>query len=364
MRKLCLILALFLLLSGCGTKEASLPEGYRPAYEQTTLPLEDDLILHLRSNGNIIVGATYNYQDSGNLYLLEPGASSVSTKMISDFHGLRYYDLLAVDGDNGIWIGGTWEDDTYAALRLDAQGEELLSIEFEPGVPDHGITSLGWDESHYYIIVTLWQNQDGAIVFDSQLRVYDLEGQEVFRRSINDYCLDTAGYLPQEEDWLEDLEGREGDILLEMLYPDGPVNEVGLIQLQDGSAGMLISRKSPTEAECYGIICPFEADFSITPTMCYPVDTADNGRLYSYFPSGDPDYDLLVNGKTGIYGINLAKQTQTLLYTWDQRQFSLGQLSPLCPGMSDSTYYGPKGTLGFYSWQNEGYVIEVLSPKS
>lgn len=192
MRKLCLILALFLLLSGCGIKDSSLPEGFTPAYEQTTLPLEDDLILHLRSNGTIIVGATYNYQDSGNLYLLEPEESSVSTKLISDFHGLRYYDLLAVDGNDGIWIGGTREDDTYAALRLDAQGEALLSINFEPGVPDHGITSLGWD----------------------------------------------------------------------------------------------------------------------------------------------------------------------------QRQFSLGQLAPLCPGMSDSTYYGPEGTLGFYSWQEGGYVVEILSPKA
>lgn len=368
MKRFCLLLSCLLLLSACGPKKAEQPEDFTPAYTTAQLSLEFSETLHLQGNGRIIVGARYDDENDGALYLLNPAQNPVTVTRFSDFHGFLYYNLLGVDGADGIWITGTKDDGHIAAERLDITGTVQLSLNFEPTVPDGGIASFTWDDKHYYFLVNSWNtDSEEPNPFDTTLRVYDLEGNEVFRRDLSDYCLGTAGYLPQESDWLEDLEGREGDPLLEMLYPDGPVDEVGLLRLQTGQPGMLISRKSPTETECYGIVCPMDSsDFSITPAMYYPIDTTDSGRIFSSFESANPNYDLLVNRKDGLYGLNLAEQSQTLLFVWDSIGYPYFNLGTFSPSTSDQTCIGPDGTLVLCSWNSEpeGFVLDILSPTS
>lgn len=366
MKQFCLLLSCLLLLTACSTKKTELTEDFIPAYTTAQLPLEFDETLHLQGNGHIIVGARYDDENDGALYLLDPAQNPVTVAQFSDFQGLLYYNLLGIDGADGIWITGTKDDGNIVAERLDITGTVQLSLDFEPAVPDGGIASFTWDDKHYYFLVNSWNaDSEEPNPFDTTLRVYDLEGREVFRRDLSDYCFDTAGYLPQEADWLEDLEGREGDLLLEMLYPDGPVDEVGLLRLQNGQPGMLISRKSPTEAERYGIVCPMDsADFSIAPTMYYPIDNTDNGAIYSFFESMNPGYDLLVNRKDGLYGLNLAEQSQSLLFAWDFIDYPYYNLVNFTPSTSDCTCIGPDGTLVLCSWNSEpeGYVLDILFP--
>ena len=362
-KRFCLIL-MFCLLSACGRNTAALPSDYSPAYTTAQLPLEFRDPLHLQGNGNIIVGARYDDENDGALYLLDTMQNPVTVTQFSDFHGLKYYDLLGVDGGDGIWISGVTEDGHMAAIRLDASGSTQLSLDFEPEVTNSGISSFTWDDGHYYFLVTSF-DPNAEQPLEATLRVFDLKGSEIFRRSLSDYCTDIAGYLPQEADWMEDLEGREGDFLLEMLYPDGPVDEVGLLRLRDGRPGLLISRKSPTEAECYGIVCPMDtADFSITPAMYYPIDFTDSGRLFSYFESALPAYDLLVNRKDGLYGLKLSDQSETLLFVWDSIDYPYFNLGTFSPSTSDQTCIGPDGTLVLCSWTSEpeGYVLDILTP--
>lgn len=363
MKRFFLFLSCLLLLTACGQKQAA-PADFTPAYTAKQLPLDCPDISHIRGNGHIMVGARFDSGTDGALCLLDLSDNSVTATQFSDFHGLQYYDLLGIDGADGIWTTGTAEDGHSFAVRLDTTGKVQLTLDFEPEVINFGISGFTWDDEHYYFLVESWA-VDAEEPLTTDLRVYDLEGKEVFRRGLSDYCLDIAGYLPQEADWLEDLEGREGDWLLEMLYPDGPVDEVGLLRLRDGRPGLLISRKSPTEAECYGIVCPMDpADFSITPAMYYPIDTTDTGRLFSYFESALPDYDLLVNRKDGLYGLKLSDQSETLLFLWDSIDYPYFNLVTRSPGTSNQTCIGLDGTLALCSWnaEPEGYVLDILTP--
>lgn len=364
MKRFCLLLSCLLLFTACTGKHTELPADFTPVYTTKQIPLNTDQILHLRGNGSIIATARYDYEDNGALYLLDTAQNPAAVTQFADFQGLQYYNLLGIDGGDGIWITGTADDGHIAALRLDMTGAVQLSLDFEPEVINGGISSFTWDDAHYYFLVDSW-DMDAENPMTTDLLVYDLEGNTVFRRSLADYCMDTAGYLPQEADWLEDLEGREGDMLLEILYPDGPVDEVGLLRLRDGRPGMLISRKSPTEAERYGIVCPMDpSDFSIAPTMYYPIDNTDNGAIYSFFESMTPGYDLLINRKDGLYGLNLAEQSQSLLFVWDSIDYPYYNLVNFTPSTSDCTCIGPDGTLVLCSWDGGSYVLDILSPIS
>lgn len=363
MKRFCLLLSCLLFLTACTSKHTKPPADFTPAYTTDQLSLNTDEILHLQSNGHIIAGARYDSEGSGSLYLLGLSTDAVTVTQFSDFHGLKYYDFLGADGGDGIWITGTADDGHIAAMRLDTSGTVQLTLDFDPDVINGGIASFTWDDGHYYFLVTSF-DPNAEQPLDTTLRVFDTQGVEVFHRSLSDYCMDITGYLPQETEWMEDLEGREGDRLLEMLYPDGPVDEVGLLRLRDGRPGMLISRKSPTEAECYGIVCPMDpVDFSISPAMYYPIDTTDSGRLFSFFESVNPSYDLLVNRKDGLYGLNLAEQSQTLLFLWDSISYPYYNLNTFFPNTSDCTCIGPDGTLVLCSWDDgqECYVLDILS---
>ena len=56
----------------------------------------------------------------------------------------------------------------------------------------------------------------------------------VFSKELTTYCQGTAGYIPREAEWEEELEGREDDFLLSMLFADGPNDSVMLEQCYPG----------------------------------------------------------------------------------------------------------------------------------
>lgn len=365
MKRFCLLLSCLLLLSACGPKKAELPEDFTPAYTAATLPSESGEILNLNGNGSIIVGAKYDYSNAGALYLLDPSGDAMTITPFADFGTLQYYNLLGVDGANGVWITGAKDDGHIAALRLDLTGAVTLTLDFEPEVINGGVNGFTWDDTHYYFLVDSWAT-DSEVPLTTDLRVYDLTGHEVFRRSISDYCLDTAGYLPREETWMEELEGREGDRLLEMLYPEGPTNEVGLMRLRGGQPAMLICRKSPIDAECYGIICPLDStDFSIVPVMHYPITIKDGIRFAAAFESISPAYDLLVTDRTGLYGLILSGQSQALLFSWASINYPPSNLAA-DPCRAKCICLGPDSTLVLSSWNeaHQAFDYDILTPVS
>ncbi len=358
---LCLVLILC-LLCGCGGETPDSAWLQADGYTISTYNTESQDNLSLKSNGDLVVGAKYDYQGDGALYTLSLQDGVVSTEWISDFQGLQYYNLLGVDGDNGIFITGTNSQDRVCVLRLDEQGQETLRIDMDATVPDQGVYSFTWDAEHYYFLVNRWSDKP-EVAYDSFLEVYDHQGQLIDQRDLAHSLASTAGYLPQEDEWMEELEGREEDLLLSQLFPEGPQDSVGLLRLGDGTLGMLICRKSPIDGERYGILCPMDAQYAFAPACYYPIVSLDGWPLTTFFESREPEYALLINTKEGLMGLSL-DGSATPLFAWSTMDFSPQNLTAMQPGTADDTCTGPGNTLWIRSWNMEldGYDLCVLTP--
>lgn len=352
---LCLILC---LLCGCGAKEPDSVWLQADAYTVTSYNAESQDNLSLKSNGDFVVGVHYTGEHTGDLYRLALQDGQVSTTYLCDFHGLTAFNLLGVDGSNGIFVTGTDSQGTVCVLRLDEQGWETLCIGMDATVPDQGVYSFTWDQDHYYFLVNRW-SEDPARAFDSYLEVYDHQGQLVIQTDLAHSLASTAGYLPQEAEWMEELEGRDEDHLLSMLFPEGPQDSVGLLRLGDGTPGMLICRKSPIDGERYGILCSQEG----VPSCYYPIGSLDGWPLTTFFESRNPEYALLVNTEEGLLGLHPDGST-TPLFAWKAMDFSPQNLTASQPGPADCTCTGPGGTLWIRSWSMtmDGFELCVLTP--
>lgn len=361
-RMLCLTLAL-LLLCGCGREPDSL-WLQADRYTASTCNAESQENLSLKSNGDFVVGAKYDYEGDGALYRLTLRDGAVSTEWFSDFHGLRYYNLLGVDGENGVFITGTDSQGKVRVLRLDEQGRETLRIDMDATVPDQGVRSFTWDEDFYYFLADHWSDAPER-AYDSYLEVYDRQGRQSARTELSHLLASTAGFLPQEADWLEELEGRDEDILLSQLFPEGPQDSTGLLRLPDGTPGMLICRKSPIDGERYGILCSMNETHSITPACYYPIASRDGWPLSTYFESRDPEYALLVNTEEGLLGLRPDGST-TPLFAWQTIDFSPQNLTASQPGPAACACTGPGNTLWLRSWNMamDGFELCVLTPKT
>ncbi len=356
-----LVLCLF---CGCGGEPLDSAWLQADGYTASTYDAESQDNLYLKSNGDFVVGALYDYESDGALYRLSLQDGVVSTEWFSDFCGLQYYNLLGVDGENGVFITGTSSQGTVRILRLDEQGQEVLHIDMDDTVPDQGVYSFTWDQDHYYFLVNRW-SEDPETAYNSYLEVYDHQGQLVIQTDLAHSLASTAGFLPQEDEWMEELEGRDEDLLLSQLFPEGPQDSVGLLRLPDGNPGMLICRKSPIDGERYGILCPMDGTFSITPACCYPIASRDGWPLTTYFESRDPEYALLINTEEGLMGLSLDGST-TPLFTWSTIDFSPQNLTAMQPGPADDTCTGPGNTLWIRSWNMEldGFDLCVLTPNT
>lgn len=358
-RILCLTLIL-LLFCGCGGKKLDSVWLQANGYTTSTYNAGSQENLSLKSNGDFVVGVHYTGEHTGDLYRLALQDGQVSTTYLCGFHGLTAFDLLGVDSSNGIFITGTDSQGTVCVLRLDEQGRETLRIDL-PGAMDYGVHSFTWDEDHYYFLVDHWSDAPER-AYDSYLEVYDRQGRQSARTELSHLLASTAGFLPQEADWMEELEGRDEDYLLSQLFPEGPQDSVGLLRLGDGTPGMLICRKSPIDGERYGILCTREGAFKYVPICYYPIVSLDGWPLATCFESRDPEYALLVNTEEGLLGLRPDGST-TPLFAWQTIDFSPQNLTASQPGPADCTCTGPGGTLWMESWAESGYVYTVLTPK-
>lgn len=356
---LCLILC---LLCGCGSEELDSAWLQADAYTASTYNAMSQDNLYLKSNGDLIVGVHYADEQTAGLYRLALQDNQVSTTYLCDAHSLTAFDLLGVDGDNGIFVTGTDSQGMVCVLRLDETGRETLRIDF-PKAPDRGVYSFTWDQAHYYFLVNYW-SQDPEQAFDGYLEVYDHQGQQIAQQELSHSLAETAGYLPREAEWMEELEGRDEDLLLSMLFPEGPQDTTGLLRLSDGSPAMLICRRSPIDGERYGILCTMGESFQCAPACYYPVESCDGWPLCTYFESRDPQYDLLINCTDGLLGLHMDDGSTTPLFAWDPLDYSAANLTAMQPGNAAGTCIGPKGTLWLRCWNMEldGFELNILTP--
>lgn len=324
MKRLWFFAAVALLLSGC-TGELDPQWLANPSYAAVHYRCQTSF-QHMAGNGSYIVGANLTLQSADRgLYLLVPDGNTMISSFISDYHGLENYDLLGIDDENCIWIAGHNSENHGLALQLNLNGQVLSTLDFGENVCPTGIFSFTWDPKYYYFLVQFLS----VDTYGTQFLVFDRQGNPVFSQSLPDLCAPTQGYLPRESEWAEELEGRDEDYLMSMLFPDGPINDVVLTRLQDGSPTVLIFRKSPIDGECYGIICPIRENFSIEPVYSYSVDLTSGMRLGIPIPSPDPSYDLLIANLDGLLGIQIQEQASVPLASWDTLNYPVMELAYL-----------------------------------
>lgn len=259
-------------------------------------------------------------------------------------------ELLGMDGNDGIWLYDG------SLRRIDLDGTETLAIELPYPLWQNGVFGFA-DDGDYTYFLCCFKNPD-----ESQILVYDKTGDLVFSQELTEYCQDTAGFIPQEEEWAEDLEGREDDFLMSLLFAEGPIDSVRLSQGRNGSPVVTIIRKSPIDGERYCILCPIQEDFSIVPVMYYEVEN-ESGIPYGV-PMASPEdqYDLLSPQKDALYGISLDAGKLTALAGWTQLQSNASWFD----GWANSVGMGPDGRIWSleYSKEEDGYVVRSIGPKA
>lgn len=362
MKRLFSLLCALLLLTGCGRQNA-LPQDYTPALSASLLPMDASApIFHaIYGSGSLQVGVisgSWETNTPDTYYRLRLQDGTVSARLFGSSQELSQSGVLGLDGENTFWIQGFDAQGHTVARQLDLEGECLQTIDFGTGLPQGSPYGFSYDREHYYFLVSGYE--------DSWLMVFDHSGAQLSRRSLSDYCQDTSGYLPREADWMEELEGREEDRLLEMLFPEGPSNAVGLFRTPDGQVNMMIHRQSPIDSEAYGILCTLESDRAI-PQCYYEITTENSIQPNTFLESTDPAYDLLVATTQGIEGIHIATGRRTLLLAWeDALDYSCANFSEVTPSVSRCTCSGPDGTWWLYGWNSatEACDITVLTPAS
>lgn len=363
MKRLWLLAAVALLLTGC-TREVDSQWLDADCYRTVQYRSDLENLRYITGNGTHLVAANITLQDSGKgLYLLTREGDAITSIFLSDYHGLEDYGLLGMDGADGIWIAGHNQEDHGMALRLDLDGQETLAIDFGPLAMHTGIFSFTWDTEYYYFLVE-FKPASLQDPYETRFLVYDQQGSQIFSQSLPEFCMPSLGFLPREEDWAEELEGRDEDHLMSMLFPEGPTNDVVLIRLQDGTPTALILRKSPIDGERYGIICPIEADFSVEPVYYYPVDTTSGMFLGCPVPSPEPEYDLLVANLDGLLGIQIEEQAAVPLASWDTLDYPGMELAgTYLPDSVLHSALGPDG-VWLFRWNNDAqqYTFFEIRP--
>lgn len=326
-KNIILFAAILLLFLGCGAAPESEPFMDSPsAYHHTKTSLGVSANFEFAGNGQRTVARVYGYPAFENgLYALTVEGDSISYQKFAE-DPLDYASLLGMDGDGNAWISGFDDSDVACVQQVSPDGTVLLTLTFD-GPP----YSFTWDESYYYLLLD-----------DYAFGVYDHHGNEVFKENISEYSSATLGYLGSiEEEWMEELDGRDGDVLYEMLFPAGPSDTFQLIRLRDGTPAMIIRRDAPIGDDTYDIICTIDqSDFSVTPVGYYPVDTYETDRVAILIESVDEPYDLMVAGLDGMFGVDITKGTTTPLLSWEDMSYPMTNNAPKFPHSAVATSVG------------------------
>ena len=331
-----LLLAICLLASCTSVpgKEPQIEARYNSASYDLMLP--ESTSYEIEGNGrNAVIMPFSNNADPGennvyggtSLYKMTQNGKSVTGTLFAELEHPAI--LLGMDRTDGIWL--------YNGIvqRLSLEGEQTLSIELPYPLWQNGVFGFA-NDGKYTWLLCWFRDPD-----ESQILAYDSEGTLVYSQELTTYCQGTLGLLPREEEWAEELEGREDDFLLSMLFPDGPQDSVMLTELRNGSVAVALIRKSPIDGECYCILCPIQEDFSIKPVMYYEVDS-DSGIPYGLpIASPEDEYDLLSPQKDALYGVDIENGTITPLAGWT----ALDTGPSWFTGWANSVSLGPDGRI-------------------
>ena len=360
MKRLTFILLALFLLAGCTDQPREEPK-IEAVYDSTFIEMDlpQSMSYELAGNGQHTVILPFNNNGDGGesnvhggtaLYEMTTTENKAIGQLIAELE--RPAELLGMDQADGVWF--------YDGVihRMNLNGEEVLRIELPYPLWQNGIFGFADDGAYTYLLC--WFREPD----ESQILIYDREGNMVFSKELTTYCQGTAGYIPREAEWEEELEGREDDFLLSMLFADGPNDSVMLEQCYDGQTTLTIIRKSPIDGERYCILCRIQEDFSIVPVMYYPVE--NEGGIPYGLPMVSPDaqYDLLSPQKDALYGINLEEGTLTALAGWTQLDTSPSWF--WFSGWANSVAPGPDGRIWSVEWSRkaDAYILRAIGPIS
>lgn len=316
MKKLLLLLTLILCLTSCSSPKNE-PTPVEPLpYDHTETSIGAIANFEFASNRTQAAAlCQYGKEFDAGLYHISAKENILSYEKFGEVP-LTSPSLLGMDGDGCVWVSGFDEKNQGCVTQINPQGEPLLSFTYS-GPP----YSFTWDENYYYLLLD-----------DYSLAIYTHDGSEVFKQDVKEYSVATLGYLDVEEEWMEELEGREGDPLYEFLFPAGPADTFQLTRLYDGTPTLIIRRDAPIGSETWDLICPIDtSSFTAAPVFAYEVQLWDTFRVSIPVESQNEAYDLMVVGLEGLSGISLDTGKETLLIHWDTADYPIGYQAPVFP---------------------------------
>ena len=362
MKRIIVWLLVLAVLTGCGGPKRMEPE-LDPVYDSRVYSLElpEAATYELAGNRKKIVAMPFfnNGENGGGnvsggtaIYTLEAAGTAVTGRLIAELE--EPCQLLGMDPAGCVWIAPRAAGNSIVR-QLDPESGTGLTIDLGAPLWQGGVFGFAADDSCCYFLCNFLSPDQSRIL------IYDRQGEKLFDRELEEYCQGTLGYLPREAEWAEELEGREDDRLLSMLFPEGPNDSVMLTSARDGSVLLTLIRKSPIDAERYCILCSIGEDFSLTPRMYYEV-AADGGSPYGLpMPSPEDRYSVLSPQKDALCGVDLEAGTLTPLAGWAHLETGPSWFT----GWANSVAPGPDGTIWSLEWSDsEGRcVIRAVGPK-
>ena len=359
--------ALFLVflahLSGCGPKERD--AGIAAVYGSRSLSLSGtvpaSMYYELAGNGKqaVILPCSNNGEDgAANI----TGGSSLCGLRVSDgtLRSEGNWDLpegshlLGMDPAGNVWLTAERGSKIY---RLDPETGTLGGMDPGVQIARNGVFGFGTDGGAAWFLVETTAGEHRVLALaPEQVGT----GQILFDQNLETWCQGTVGYLPREADWAEELEGREEDLLLSMLFPEGPQDSLCFVTTRWGDLKLALIRKSPIDAESWCILCGIRSDFTLEPELCYEMDTEAGFSYGMPVPATAAPYDLLIPRKDGLYGL-LPGGAQEPLADWEDLGTSALWFTKeglmgceFCPGTD--------GSLWLLTMDGDEQVLRALGP--
>lgn len=337
------VIPLLLMISACGKTETEpdMSTSVTQSNCQHSIwesPLELPLQFAVGSDG--IYGMMVDSKSTHFYRLSTDSAQPETSELFSlDYNSAKNegHALLGADGEDHLWVAYSSQTH-WTALCFAPDGSILMEIPFGTRAETYNIESFAWDTQYYYFIVNMNQQVTGSLM-NEHLFVYDKSGQLVTQKPLYDLSAETQGYLPIEEEWIYELEGREENELYKILFPSGSTDSFKLTRLPNGQVAILIYRNAPIGQDTYVIVCPLNpADFSTEAIAYFHADFSDYPELVCLpTTSALEEYELIFYTPDGLMGLSLGTGQYDLLVPWSEIGYAFNNRTETIATMEDGT---------------------------
>ena len=358
------VLLVFLAhLSGCGPKErdAGIPAVYGARRLNLSGTVPEAMYYELAGNGKtaVILPCHNNGEDgeasvTGGSRLCDLRVSEGTLRSEGIWELPEGSHLLGMDPAGNVWL--TAERGTKI-FRLDPETRQRSQVDLGVQIAPNGVFGFGTDAGAAWFLVETTAGEHRVLALVPE-RIGT--GQILLDQDLETWCRGTEGYLPREADWAEELEGREEDQLLSMLFPEGPRDSLCFVTTRSGELKLALIRKSPIDAESWCILCGIRSDFTLEPELSYELDTEAGFSYGVPVPATAAPCDLLIPRKDGLYGI-LPGGEQEPLADWEDLGTSALWFTKeglmgceCCPGTD--------GSLWLLTMDGDEQVLRALGP--